>query len=37
MKITLRKIKYRWKVAPTWIKTIDILCWVSLLFVIVSW
>lgn len=26
----ISKVKYRWKVAPTWIKTVDITCWVGL-------
>lgn len=26
----ISKVEYRWKVAPTWVKTVDIICWVCL-------
>lgn len=31
------KIKYRWKMAPMWIKCIDIVCWLGLILIIVLW
>lgn len=37
MRSILRKIKYRWKVAPTWVKMIDICCWITLLLVVIFW
>lgn len=35
MKKLYNKVKYRWKVAPTWVKVVDISCWIILLSLIV--
>lgn len=37
MKNISRKIKFRWMVAPTWVKMIDIGCWTTLLLVVIFW
>lgn len=28
-------VKYHWKVAPTWVKVLDITCWVVLILLLV--
>ena len=36
MRNFLQKVKFRWRLAPTYIKVLDISCWVFLLFIIVN-
>ena len=31
MKQFINKVKYRWNVAPLWVKALDITCWVLLI------
>ena len=33
MKQFINKIKYRWMCAPTWIKVLDVACWLTLIIV----
>lgn len=29
-------VKYRWKVAPTWVKVLDISCWAVLILLLIN-
>ncbi len=35
MKKFMSTVKTRWNAAPTWVKTLDVTCWVGLLAVMV--